>query len=134
MAVSIGLKRIPMSKVDYDDLPEGPPFYDYIDGEAIEVNRPSVTHQQISSRLTYLLDDHVTRLGLGLVAQEIGLELPGGEVFGPDITYISRENAACQVRPRGDVFGTPDLVVEVLSPTTERYDKREKMTRYHRAG
>jgi hypothetical protein len=31
------LKRIPMSREEFEKLPEGPPFYDYINGEAILV-------------------------------------------------------------------------------------------------
>jgi Uma2 family endonuclease len=134
MAVMTLLKRIPMSREAYDNLPPGPPFFDYVDGEAVEVNRPSVRHQRINNRLTHLLDEHVERNRLGVVAQEISLELPDGAIFGPDITYISRQNRECQVRERGDVYGVPDLLIEILSPTTEQYDRREKMTRYHRAG
>jgi hypothetical protein len=43
------LKRIPMSKEEFAKLPEGPPFYDYIGGEAIEVNRPTAESTKKSS-------------------------------------------------------------------------------------
>jgi hypothetical protein len=36
-----------MSREQFLQLPEGPPYYDYVNGEAIEVNRPSVRHQYL---------------------------------------------------------------------------------------
>jgi hypothetical protein len=47
MGVPTQVRRIPMSREQFLQLPEGPPFYDYVNGEAIEVNRPSVRHQYI---------------------------------------------------------------------------------------
>jgi Uma2 family endonuclease len=128
------LKRIPMTHEEFEALPEGPPYYDYVDGVAIEANRPSLKHQRIILRGGHALDTFVAANKLGLVAQEVSLELPDGTFYGPDILFIAKNSDRCRVRDRGDVIGVPDLVVEVLSPTTESYDQRGKMTRYHRAG
>ncbi len=45
------LKRIPMSREEFEKLLEGPPCCDYINGEAIEVDRPTGRHQHIVGRL-----------------------------------------------------------------------------------
>lgn len=134
MAVLTLLKRIPMSREAYDSLPEGPPYYDYVDGEAIEVNRASVRHGDVVLCVAFTLRQHAQTTRLGRVAIEVSLELPDGTVYGPDILYIASDNQDCRIRERGDVLGIPDLVVEVLSPSTEHCDRHEKMTRYHRAG
>lgn len=134
MGVMTLQKRIPMSRDAYDNLPEGPPFYDYVDGEAIEVNRASVRHGDIVVCVAFPLRQHVRKNALGLVAVEVSLELPDGAIYGPDILFISSGSQECKVRPRADAVGTPDLVVEVLSPSTESYDRHEKLARYHRAG
>jgi Uma2 family endonuclease len=54
MGVPTQVRRIPMSREQFLQLPEGPPFYDYVNGEAIEVNRPSVRHQYILIRLAWI--------------------------------------------------------------------------------
>lgn len=47
-----------MSREQFEKLPEGPPFYDYTHGEAIEAKRPSGRHQQIQMRLGNALWEH----------------------------------------------------------------------------
>jgi Uma2 family endonuclease len=59
MGVQISPRRIPMSREQFLQLPEGPPFYDYVNGEAIEVNRPSVKHQYLLIRLASRLMEYV---------------------------------------------------------------------------
>ncbi len=50
----------------------------------------------------------------------------------PDLVYVSRERAGIIVE-RG-VEGAPDLVVEILSPSTQARDRGVKMKRYAAAG
>jgi Uma2 family endonuclease len=125
------LKRVPMTREEFESLPEGPPYYDYVDGVAIEVNRPGVKHNDVVLCLGFTLRQQAGRLGA--VAADVNLELPSGDVFGPDILFLSQDNHGCRVLERGDVVGVPDLIVEVLSPSTEAYDRTEKMGHYHRA-
>ncbi|MDT7896442.1 MAG: Uma2 family endonuclease [Armatimonadota bacterium] len=129
------LKRIPMSKEEFEKLPEGPPFYDYIGGEAIEVNRPSGKHQKIIVRVCNRLMDHLYERRLGDVWADIDVLLPTGDVVGPDLSLLLAEHLDRYDEEKGDIIGVPDLVVEVLSPTTREYDRvEEKMRVYHRAG
>ncbi len=128
------LKRIPMSKEEFEKLPEGPPFYDYLNGEAIEVNRPSGRHQTIVGLLWHLLLTFLSATGLGKVWFDIDVLLPTGDVVGPDISLLLAEHLDRYDEEKGDIIGVPDLVVEVLSPTTREYDRVEKMRVYHRAG
>ena len=50
----------------------------------------------------------------------------------PDILFVAREKEAI-IQTRG-VFGAPDLVVEILSASTARYDRGEKFEGYQQAG
>ncbi len=122
-----------MSREDYDLLPEGPPYYDYVNGEAVELNRPSAKHQQIMFRLSNLLWEHVTAHDLGMVAADIDVELPGGSVFAPDILFLGAERLSLYDESKGDLHGVPDLIVEIHSASTRAYDRQEKMAFCHAA-
>jgi Uma2 family endonuclease len=122
-----------MTREQFEKLPEGPPFYDYINGEAVEVNRPSGRHQQIQMRVANVLWEYAQRLGLGEVFPDIDVVLPGGNTVGPDIAFVSTERLGLYDADKGDLHGTPDLIVEVLSPSTAAYDRIEKMALYEAA-
>jgi len=134
MSVSVQPCRIPMSREQFLQLPEGPPYYDYVNGEAIEVNRPSVRHQYLLIRLASQLIEYVESRQLGLVAGDSNLELPNGNIYAPDILYLSRQNLTAYDPTRGYVRGAPDLVVEILSPSTAEYDRTQKMSDYAACG
>jgi len=128
------LKRIPMSREEFEKLPEGPPFYDYIGGEAIEVNRPTGRHQKIVVRVCNLLMDHLYGRKLGDAWADIDVLLPTGDTVGPDIVVLLSEHLDRYDEQKGDIVGAPDLVIEVSSPSTAEYDRVEKMQVYHQAG
>src|SRR5437016_7972019 len=86
------IERIPMSLEEFEQIPEGPPFYHYIDGEAIKLNLPTGRHQDIELYLTYALKQHVKVHNLGLVYHNIDVRLPTGNWVGPDIVFIAAEH------------------------------------------
>jgi len=108
-------KRVPMSREELAKFPEGPPYYDYINGEAIEVNRPTGRHQKIVVRLCNLLMDYTHDKQVGDVWADIDVLLPTGEAVGPDISLLLKEHLDRYDERRGDIIGVPDLVVEVSS-------------------
>lgn len=128
------LQRIRMSRQEFEQLPEGPPYYDYIQGEAIEVNRPTGAHQDWVLDIGAALKQHVVRNALGHVWIEINVDLLDGDIVSPDVVYLASEHLDRYDRSRGYIFGVPDLVVEVLSPSTASYDRSEKLDAYRRAG
>jgi len=127
-------KRIPMSREEFEKLPEGPPFYDYIGGEAIEVNRPTGRHQDIVGIVWYALRSFLGERKLGRVWFDIDVLLPIGDTVGPDIVVLLSEHLDRYDEQKGDIVGVPDLVIEVSSPSTAEYDRVEKMQVYHQAG
>ena len=130
MSVSAQPRRVPMSREQFLQLPEGPPYYDYVNGEVIEANRPSVRHQEILLALGASLRAHVQPRGLGRVLIEVNLELPNGNIYTPDLLFYTPQTAAQIDTQRGYVRGVPDLVVEILSPSTAEYDRTQKMGDY----
>ncbi|GIV19539.1 MAG: restriction endonuclease [Armatimonadota bacterium] len=134
MAIVAPSRRVRMTRQEFEQLPPGPPYYDYIGGEAIEVNRPSGRHQQLVVWLASSLWQFVRQAKLGEVWVDINVELPTGDVLSPDIVYLRKEHLSSYDEAKGYIVGTPDLVVEILSPSTAAYDRVEKFDAYRRAG
>jgi Uma2 family endonuclease len=95
---------------------------------------PGYGHQSLLTRLAALLHEHVTTHDLGQLAVapvDVVLDEASSLVVQPDIVFVSRGRMSI-VRDR--VWGPPDLVIEVLSPHTARYDRITKLGWYERYG
>ena len=120
---------------DYLNTPEGE-RYELLDGELVMVPSPNATHQRIVGRLHAVLLGHITDAGLGdlFMAPFDVVVWDGGQrnVVQPDILFISTERG--HILTEANVQGAPDLVVEVLSPSTESVDRGYKRELYARHG
>lgn len=107
--------------------------YEILDGDMVVVPSPSVEHQRILGRLFSLLNDFVRARQLGEVLMApCDVVLSDYDVLQPDLLFISKERAYI-VAP-GSIRGAPDLVVEILSPSTEERDRTVKGRIYARYG
>jgi len=109
------------------------------EGEAIEGDlyvtpAPTTRHQRVSKRLLYALDRILERPGLGEVfIAPYGVEFPAtGEGVQPDIVFVSGERR--DTITEAGIVGAPDLVVEILSPSTAGRDRTIKLRLYEREG
>jgi len=76
---------------------------------------------------------YVEEKELGVVAYApLDVYLEATEVFQPDIVFISRERL--NIIGPDKINGAPDLVVEILSPTTAYYDLKKKFRVYEKHG
>lgn len=120
----------PYRAADYMGLPDEPRC-ELIYGRFYVSPSPLPSHQVISFRLGVLLDQlSETTGGLSFVAP-LDVELADHSIVQPDVVYLSQERRGL-VGQR--VVGAPDLVVEVLSPSTARRDRNEKLKLYAEAG
>ncbi|MCC6038510.1 MAG: Uma2 family endonuclease [Armatimonadetes bacterium] len=115
-------------------LPEGPPFYELEDGRLIEIPSPRVEHQEIVGVLYFLLRQFVREHDLGTVVMAVDVALPTGRGYIPDLTFIRRDRERELIGEDGKIHGAPDLVVEVISPSTKVRDRYKKMEGYFEAG
>ncbi|MFW6192526.1 MAG: Uma2 family endonuclease [Gemmatimonadota bacterium] len=95
---------------------------------------PSIRHQRVSGRLERALRRLLEDPGHGEVFDApTGVEFPEtGEGVQPDLLFVSRERRGI-VAPDW-LRGAPDLVVEIVSPTTEQRDRELKRDLYGRQG
>ena len=107
--------------------------YEIYRGELIMVAAPSSWHQRFSRNLEFLMWSYVKEKGLGEVFYApIDVILAEDEVYQPDIVFVSKGRADI-VKERG-IFGAPDLVVEIISPSTALYDTMDKREVYENHG
>lgn len=118
---------------DYLLLPEGKD-YEILEGELRVVPAPSPRHQAVVGNVYVLLRQHVAtgRLGLVLIAP-IDVVLGEDSVVQPDVLFVAKERLG-QVRRDAGVFGPPDLVVEVISPSRPELDREVKRKIYGKHG
>ncbi len=113
---------------DYCLLPEDR-RYEVIDGEPFVTPAPTPKHQEIVLALARLLADLVQTHGLGKVyVSPCDVVLSKFDVLQPDVFFIGRDRLATIGEKYID--GAPDLVIEVLSPTTASRDREAKAKRY----
>ncbi|GJM45340.1 MAG: hypothetical protein DHS20C21_21820 [Gemmatimonadota bacterium] len=93
---------------------------------------PSVVHQLVVGAIAQRLRDAARLTGAMAVESPIDVLLSDHTVVQPDVVYIAREQLGIVTRER--IEGSPDLIVEVLSPRTSRRDRIEKMELYRKAG
>lgn len=92
---------------------------------------PTIYHQQISGALYLMLYQTCHPNGTLLYAP-VDVYLDEDNLFQPDLVYILHENASI-IKPKR-IEGIPDLVVEILSPSTSHNDKIRKKRQYERFG
>ena len=134
MSTSVAVPTRRISRAEYQAMPVGPPYYELIDGELIEMYpRPFRAHYLLTGILYARLYAHI-RPQRGHLAFEPNLYLPGTEdVYEPDLAYVARSRRREICRSDG-IHGVPDVVCELLSPSTEARDRGVKLESYRRAG
>jgi Uma2 family endonuclease len=117
---------------EYARLPDDGDRHEIIRGEVCVTPGPRPRHQWVAFRLHRALSEYVERHGLGVVLQDVDLLFESGEFLRPDILFVRRERLS-GITTRG-VESAPDLVIEVLSPGSERIDRVKKPPRYAELG
>ena len=103
-----------------------------VEGEVV-MQDPLNLHQVVVMDLLRALDGWVCEQpGRGRVSIPLDVKLDERNVFGPDLMWYAQGRAPGRDDDRP--YPIPDLVVEVRSPSTWRYDIGAKKSAYERAG
>jgi Uma2 family endonuclease len=102
---------------------------EFINGEIVVHSPVKYQHNQASLRLATLLDAHARRHALGSLGHEKLLIILTRNDYEPDICFFRTEKAA-SFTPDQSKFPAPDLIVEVLSESTEAIDRGIKFDDY----
>ncbi|MGD0622831.1 MAG: Uma2 family endonuclease [Thermacetogeniaceae bacterium] len=130
--IRLGEREAACTYEDYCKLPEGAP-YQLIGGQLVMTPAPGTYHQLISGKLEHLLMSFNDEKNAGVVLDApVDVYLGESETYQPDIVFIGRDRK--EIIEPGRINGSPDLVVEILSPSTAYYDLRKKFKVYEKSG
>jgi len=122
--------------VTYDDyltLPDDGKKYEIIDGELIMTPSRVSVHQLTSRNIVRILDSFVSKNKRGEVLYApLDVVLSMTDVVQPDIVFISSERR--DIITKKNIIAAPDLVIEILSESTDTIDRVKKKNLYERHG
>lgn len=114
---------------DYLEIADEDLKAEFLDGELIVHSPATLRHEDVAGFLFLVLRDHVSRNKLGHVwGSNAVVQLGPNRYFSPDVSYLSLGHDARIQNER--VVGPVDLAVEVLSKSTRRYDRGDKLAAY----
>jgi Uma2 family endonuclease len=125
--------RVRLSYEDLVLLPEDGRRHELIDGEHFVTASPSIRHQRILTRLLVSLDSYLRERGMGQVLPApLDVVLSEFDVVVPDLQVLAP--ASSKQVTEANIQGAPDLVVEILSPSTADRDRGVKRKLYEKFG
>ena len=119
---------------DFLRLPDEGIRYEIIDGVLYMTNAPDTQHQHTVVQMVVAIENLARAGSSGLVlTAPIEVHLPGiAQLVQPDVLFVVQ--ARREIVKAQFIEGAPDLIVEVLSPSTTRLDRKVKFDAYERAG
>jgi Uma2 family endonuclease len=120
-----------VTATQYLSGPETNVPHNLIDGELYRMPSPFKRHQKAVGKLHVSFERYAESAGGEVILSPMDCRLADRTVVQPDIAYIVPERAHIY---QDIVMGAPDLVVEVLSKGTRRFDRNRKLQAYARNG
>lgn len=124
-----------MTIEQYTALGEDPPGvrYELSDGELVVTPSPRHFHNRTCYRFADRLEDYLETHPIGIVTSETDVKLGEATVRQPDVAFFLNdrlEGVDLDYTP----LPTPDLVIEIVSPTDRNADLMKKVSEYLKAG
>src|SRR3990172_1605134 len=130
---SIPPGRVRLSVDEYMELPNDGKRYEIIDGDFFMSPAPTPKHQRVSRKLQTILILALEKTGHGEVYNApIDVVLGRYDVVEPDLVFIRTDNR--HIVGDKNIQGIPDLLIEILSPSSRRSDILVKGPLYARFG
>jgi Uma2 family endonuclease len=102
-------------------------------GEEVVSPSPTTRHQMVSDNTYFVIRTFITPRKLGrLFTAPTDVKLSAYDVVVPDLCFVSRERSS--IIGAKAIEGAPDLVVEIISPSSRRMDRVRKLALYATSG
>ena len=111
-----------------ETLPDDGLRYELIDGTLLVSPAPSALHQIVAANMFRLLDG-AAPVDRAVLFAPVAWQPDGRTSVEPDLLVIAKDRIA----PHG-ITGAPEVVVEILSPSSGRFDRTVKFSRYAEGG
>ncbi|MFW6293728.1 MAG: Uma2 family endonuclease [Spirochaetota bacterium] len=118
---------------EFRHFPEDGNRHELIDGEHVMAPAPGTGHQSVSKHIGYQLYRQFDEAGVGQVfSAPVDVELSEIDIVEPDLLVVLRDRE--HIISPSRIIGPPDLVVEILSPSTASRDRELKRLLYAKSG
>ncbi|MYH09357.1 MAG: Uma2 family endonuclease [Gemmatimonadales bacterium] len=136
-ARSYDVPTMPLPSITWQDvqqMPDDGNRYEAIEGKVYMTPAPSIRHHRLTRALYEALEPLLHKPEYGeLFWAPVGVEFPAtGEGVQPDLMFVSNERSG--IIAETGIVGAPDVVVEILSPSTASRDRGIKLRLYERQG
>ncbi len=116
----------------WETLPEGT-LCQIINNKLVMSPAPIVIHQQVLNEINIEVSIFLRKNSLGkIIISPVDVYFSEKNILQPDILFVTNENLH-KIKSKG-LVGSPDLVIEILSPSTAHLDYEEKKIIYERYG
>jgi Uma2 family endonuclease len=105
--------------------------YELVEGELVSVSPGMLLHNRVRDRLLKALMDFLDAHALGIAVSEQPFHLFGGTVRVPDVAFMCGGRQLVFDRP---IEGSPELAVEVVSPSNTPREMDERISDYFAGG
>ena len=128
-AASAVLQREAMLRERFRDEIEPHEKGEFINGETIMHSPARESHNHVSTLIVGIIGTYVRAKMLGALRYEKALCGFSRNDYEPDIAWFGPEKAASLI-PDTTVYPIPDFIIEILSPSTAKRDRGEKLEDY----
>ncbi len=123
---------VKLTYADYAETPEDE-RWELLNGELLMAPAPNTEHQSVQAETGWRLQTFVKAGYLGRIFYApTDVVLSEHDVVQPDLLFVAKERA--HIIGHANIQGPPDLVVEIVSPSTAIRDWRDKLDLYARHG
>lgn len=106
------------------------PREELLHGEIYVMSSPSINHSRVASNIYYIFRSHLKQNTCEAFADGVDVYLTENDRVIPDAMIVCNKDT---IHPDG-IHGAPDLMVEVLSPSTAKNDRGYKRDLYEKSG
>ena len=125
--------KLKLTYQEYRHFPDDGNRHELIDGEHYMAPAPGTNHQSVSRHIQFQLYRQLDEAGLAQVNNApTDVELSDVDIVQPDLMVVSSERE--HIISPSRIIGVPDLVVEILSPSTAQRDRELKRRLYEKHG
>jgi Uma2 family endonuclease len=110
--------------------------YELVNGELVNMGNSGMEHGNIASNLSFFLTELVRSQKLGVICDSsTAFTMKTGNKRSPDVSFIAKERLQGVKRlPKGYFQGSPDLAVEILSPSNTVEEMTGKIVEFFENG
>ena len=127
------VQTIKMTAAQFTELGDSPPGVrlELVDGEIIVSPSPRPRHSYTAIALSVVLYSHIRARRLGRLYSDVDTIFGPHDVRRPDLAFFAKNRL--HLVGESAMQGSPDLCIEILSPSSIRTDRKDKFKQYEKA-